>query len=250
MDINIMAKTKAAVKGGMVGLLLFAGAAIAQEPPAQTEKDRVISYAGGQLTINTLDSTLADILAKVADLTGLKIDVPASANSERMAVVELGPGPARQILASLLSGSNLDYVIQASDTDPAKIQSVLLLPRDKRGSGPNGTAAPQNRGPYARAGAPPEEPPPPPPAPEIPVPAQPENAAADPNSQPALTQLEQQPTQPDQSNLSRPGALAPPQSMTPETINTQLQQMYQQRMQMIQQGQPGTPPPPSNPGPK
>jgi hypothetical protein len=40
--------------------------------------------------------------------------------------------------------------------------------------------------------------------------------------------------QPDPSALSRPGALAPPQSLSPQSINTQLQQMYQTRMQMIQ----------------
>ena len=248
-----MAKAKAAANGGILALLLFARVAIAQEPPAQTAAPPNISYVGGQLRINTLDSTLADVLKKVADLTGVKIDVPAGANSERMPVVELGPGPARQVLASLLSGSNLDYVIQASDTDPTKIQSVLLMPRDKRGSGTNGTeaAARPIRSPFARAAvAPPEEAPAP--VPDIPVPAQPENAAAEASSlnpQPALTQPEQ--AQPGQSNLPKPGTLTPPQTMTPENINQQLQQMYQQRMQMIQQDrQTGSPAAPANPGSK
>ena len=43
--------------------------------------------------------------------------------------------------------------------------------------------------------------------------------------------------QPDTSNPSKPGALTPPQSLSPQSVNQQLQQMYQQRAQMIQQGQ-------------
>ena len=112
-----------------------------------------ISYVGGQLRIDALGSTLADVLTKVAALTGVKIDVPAGADSERMPVVELGPGPARQILASLLSDSNFDYLIQASDADPEKIQSVLLMPREKKGERDQWTdaAARASRGP--RGGA-------------------------------------------------------------------------------------------------
>src|ERR1700680_314957 len=166
----------------VLGLLLFARVAFAQnaqgtasratatealnttviESPARaalptsekiTAATPKISYVDGQLRIDALDSTLADVLKKVGALTGVNIDVPAGANSERMHIVELGPGPARQILASLLSDSNFDYLIQASDTDPEKIQSVLLMPREKRGSGTNGTdaAGRPSRSPYARA---------------------------------------------------------------------------------------------------
>jgi hypothetical protein len=41
--------------------------------------------------------------------------------------------------------------------------------------------------------------------------------------------------QPDPSNPTRAGALAPPQALSPQSINQQLQQMYQQRAQMTQQ---------------
>jgi hypothetical protein len=40
--------------------------------------------------------------------------------------------------------------------------------------------------------------------------------------------------QQNQSALSRPGALAPPQTLSPQSINQQLQQMYQTRIQMAQ----------------
>ena len=51
-------------------------------------------------------------------------------------------------------------------------------------------------------------------------------------------------SQPEQSNLARPGALTPPQALNPQSINQQLQQMYQQRMQLQ------TVAPPANPGSK
>jgi hypothetical protein len=247
-----------ATKAGCVlALLLFARVAAAQttasaapataaESPAQTasalptsEKTSAvppkISYVGGQLRINALGASLADVLTQVAALTGVKIDVPAGADSERMPVVELGPGPARQILASLLSDSNFDYLIQASDADPEKIQSVLLMPREKKGSGTNGTdvVARASRGPAAPA--PPEVP-----APDSPVAPQPEVTAPEASSltpAPAAMQADQlalpASLQPDAS--AKPGALTPPQALSPASINQQLQQMYQQRVQMTQQ---------------
>lgn len=261
--------------GCALALLLFARVAIAQngagaaapttapeapaaaaDSPARPAVPPKISYVGGQLRIDALGATLADVLTQVAALTGVTIDVPAGANSERMPIVELGPGPAREILASLLSDSNFDYLIQASDADPERIQSVLLLPREKKGSGA--------RGPNLAAVAPPE-----PPAVESPVPPQPEIAAQGANSSnptpaPAAMDANQAaaPAQPDQSgqfpllqpdpsNPAKPGALTPPATLSPESINQQLQQMYQQRAQMTQQDHyTGTQPVPAIPGVK
>jgi hypothetical protein len=220
-------------------------------PPALEKRPAVpakISYVGGQLRIDAFDVTLADVLAKVAALTGVIIEVPAGAKNERMPVVELGPGTARQVLAELLSDSTFDFLIQSSSADPAKLQSVLLMPKDKKGGGTaaaDGSGRPP-RSPFARASAQPEA-----------VPDSPQAGTAVPESSSVNTVAEAMPAdpspptaqasalpdqpmqlpstlQPDPSALSRPGALAPPQSLSPQTINTQLQQMYQTRMQMIQ----------------
>ena len=253
--------------GCVVALLLFAGGAMAQpttmpevaaaEPPARPAAPPKITYAGGQLKIDALGSTLAAVLTQVAALTGVKIEIPAGAESERMPVVELGPGPARQILASLLSDSNFDYLIQASDADPEKIQSLLLMPREKKGSGPE-IAARAARGPNVAAVAPPEAP-----APETPAAPPPEVGAPDAaitNTAPAAMQADPSVTppnqsgqfpllQPDTTNPAKPGALAPPSSLSPSSINQQLQQMYQQRVQMTQQDRyTGTQPLPPIPG--
>ena len=244
--------------GCALALLVFASVAAAQtttpeapaaaaESPARPAGPPKITYVGGQLRIAALGSTLAEVLAQVAALTGVNIDVPAGANSERMPVVELGPGPARQVLASLLSDSDFDYLIQASDADPEKIQSVLLMAREKKGSGTNGTdvMARASRGPAAPA--PPEvtaSDSPAPAPPEIPAPdasslnPQPASAPSEQATPPSPVQpdLSGQPLlQPDTSNPAKPGALTPPAALTPQSINQQLQQMYQQRAQMTQQ---------------
>ena len=221
--------------GCAVALLLLARAAAGQttvaaiDSPAQTVTVSApplsvkapaappkISYADGQLKIDALDSTLADVLTKVAALTGASIEVPPGATAERMPIVELGPGPVRRILASLLSDSTFDYVIQASDLDPERVKSVLLIPREKGGAGANATevAASPARGPFGRRAAPPEAP-----APE-PVAAQPEPVAAaaiSSNPPPAPTQPPQadqstQPPQPDQPTQFRIVAAGPEQS--------------------------------------
>jgi hypothetical protein len=89
-----------------------------------------VSWDGSQLTINADNSTLADILVAIRTRTGAEIDVPPAASHERIAA-RLGPGPARDVISTLLSWTDFDYVIQASDTDSLGVQSVLLTPRSK-----------------------------------------------------------------------------------------------------------------------
>jgi hypothetical protein len=248
--------------GCIVALMLFAGIGAAQSAQG-------ISYTDGQLTIHVTNTTLAEVLANVGRLTGVTIELPAGAGVEKMQIVELGPGPARQILASLLMESNFDYLIQATDNEPEKIQSVLLMPRGKKDSTPGGIPIPGN-GPRAFRAAmtppPPEEPPAPAPEPAPATPPVPENLPAgltpvDPSSPPPQPQAPAPPTGaqpayapldpsalPPQSVLdqplpnglnadpttSRPGALTPPPVMNQQSITQQLQQMYQTRAQMNQ----------------
>src|SRR6266853_6321638 len=89
-----------------------------------------VSYEDGQLTIIAENSKLGDILAAVSERMGADIEIPASASDERI-WVRAGPGPARRVLAAVLGGTDLDYVIQASETDPDGILSVLLTPRTR-----------------------------------------------------------------------------------------------------------------------
>jgi hypothetical protein len=106
-------------------------------PEQGQAKPLQVTYEAGQLTIIAENSKLSDILASLRACTGADVDLPASASGERM-WARIGPGPARKVLATLLSQTKLDYIIQASDTDPDGIQNVWLTPRT---DGPTVTTA-------------------------------------------------------------------------------------------------------------
>jgi hypothetical protein len=86
-----------------------------------------VHYEGGELTIEAHNSTLADVLKAVRQQTGADFEIPSNA-SERV-VADLGPGPARDVLAQLLNGTHFNYVMVGSLTDPTAVQSILLTPR-------------------------------------------------------------------------------------------------------------------------
>jgi hypothetical protein len=86
-----------------------------------------VHYEGGELTIEAHNSTLSDILKAVRQQTGAEFEIPPNA-SERV-VADLGPGPARDVLAELLNGTHFNYVMVGSVTDPTVVQSILLTPR-------------------------------------------------------------------------------------------------------------------------
>ena len=237
-----------------------------QKPP---EKPQVL-WDGSQLTIIAQNSTLADILAEVKALTGTTLDLPPDASRERMAA-KLGPGPARQVLSSLLSGTSFDYIILASDTDPAGVHTVMLTPRGKNDTtmakaGMEPFPESPARYPY-RSSSRPNPAPEPAPTPE-PTPA-PETASAQP--EPAAEQAPTQSTAPDQqaaktvaqaqsgeTSVPPPDAQPAPTDVTAAVADTNanpalsesqqriqnMQNLFQQRRQMIEDS--NKPPPPAN----
>jgi hypothetical protein len=83
-----------------------------------------VSFRGGQLTITAQNSTLGDILRAVRNQTGAAVEVPASA-TERVAG-NFGPGPARDVLSSLLNGSHFNYLLLGSAASPEALERVIL----------------------------------------------------------------------------------------------------------------------------
>ncbi len=92
-----------------------------------------VSYQDGMLTIVAQNSSLGDILREVHKSTGAAIEVPSSA-TERV-VTRLGPGPARDVLASLLNGSAFNYVMVGSASDPTSLASLMLTMKPAGGTG-------------------------------------------------------------------------------------------------------------------
>lgn len=89
-----------------------------------------VSCRDGQLTIAAENSTLRSVLDSVRNCIGVQIEIPEGSAAERT-YVQLGPGPVREVLQSLLSDTEFNYVIERSDADPEKVHSILLMARSK-----------------------------------------------------------------------------------------------------------------------
>jgi hypothetical protein len=110
-------------------------------PPLQNpEHAPLIEWDGKLLTIDAENSSLSDIMLGIRSHTGASIDMPASANRERIAV-HLGPAPIREVLSSLLYGTDFNYVIQSSEDDDSALGKVILIPRDADSSQGQDTVA-------------------------------------------------------------------------------------------------------------
>jgi hypothetical protein len=193
-------------------------------PPEQVHaSEPQVSFDGKQLTIVANNSTLSDILAAVRASTGAEIDAPASAFGEHLAEVRLGPGPAREVLASLLSWTDFGYIIQGSDKNPLGIQSVVLVVRTKAPAG--GASSPGALASQSRNRAAPEPEPIPVVIPPPVNPAPPQEPA--PSADVAPLGLEQPPVH---QTLEAPPN--PQQFRTTDQMVQELQNMYQQRLQM------------------
>lgn len=102
----------------------------AEMPP----KPPKVTCNGGSLTISAENSTLGSVLAAVHACSGVHIDMPEGSVSKRT-YEELGPGPVREVLESLLSGTDFNYVIGSSSSNPQKVETVLLMLRtDEKGA--------------------------------------------------------------------------------------------------------------------
>jgi hypothetical protein len=84
-----------------------------------------VVWDGKQLTIDAENSRLSDILLAVRVKTGASVDFPEGAASERVAV-HLGPAAVREVLSSLLYGTDFDYVIQSTDDDEDGLRSLVV----------------------------------------------------------------------------------------------------------------------------
>ena len=206
-------------------------------PPEQMPASPpAVQFHQGQLTIMASNSTLGDILRAVRKETGASVDVPGNA-TERV-VGQFGPGPARDVLASLLNGSHFNYVLLGSAQNPFALDRIILTSRSGANDQPAQASASMPQGQPTPGGM------------AVVQPADtedmssddstadtPENADADEQGNPAQAddQQQQQPNPPGQ-----PGGVK-----TPEQL---LQELQQRQQQMQQQGNPNAPGYPPTPG--
>jgi len=92
-----------------------------------------VEFRNGKLAIGANNATLAEVLYEVHRKTGADIPIPSGAERDQV-TGNFGPGPAREVMASLLNGSPFNFILVASDTDPSQLRSVVLTARGDAGS--------------------------------------------------------------------------------------------------------------------
>jgi hypothetical protein len=229
----------------------------------------MVVYENGLLTIVAENVPLSSILDALHATMGTEVDLPAGSSGERL-WARLGPGPARKVLSELLANTDLNYIIQASATDPGGIKSVALTLRTA--DGPAGKSEPvQDAGgrgrPFARpvVSRPPEEEASVTPAQDTATtpsstasgstpaasPSEPATSSASASTATPAAEAPVMPNATGPSNIApetpQPSAGSfnphptPPPTLTPEQVAQQLSNMYQQRRQMQQTSSSTTP---------
>jgi hypothetical protein len=179
-----------------------------------------VKFSNGMLTIVAENSTLADILRAVRTQTGAIVEIPPNA-TERV-VTHLGPGPARDVLVSLLDGSHFNYVMLGSQTRPGMLERIILT--SKAGAAPSGTPS---------AGS-------------VAVPGTPNGATALPveDAEPQMD-ISEQPVEDGADTAAneenQQPNVQPPPIKTPEQLLRELQQQQQQLQQQGATPAEGTP---------
>jgi len=85
-----------------------------------------VTYADGMLRIRAQKATLAQVLYEVQLQTHAEIAIPSGAEQEQV-VADLGPAPARDVLAALLNGSHYNFIFVG---DELALERVILTLRD------------------------------------------------------------------------------------------------------------------------
>ncbi|HLY98014.1 MAG TPA: hypothetical protein VKT33_03010 [Candidatus Angelobacter sp.] len=97
-----------------------------------------VSYRDGLITVEAPNCTLGSILNIIHNKTGIQFDgLPIPGASDRVAV-RTGPAPVAEVIAELLRGSHIDYLIVGREDSPGTVQRVMLNPRP----GPPGVSLP------------------------------------------------------------------------------------------------------------
>jgi len=84
-----------------------------------------VTYVNGKLAICAQDTTLKELLRAVSFATGAVVEFPHDRAGEHISA-NIGPGPARDVLATLFNGSGLNYVMFGPQNNPGALQRLIL----------------------------------------------------------------------------------------------------------------------------
>jgi len=105
------------------------GVRIVPPAPPPVKAPLTVLFHDGQLTINSSNANLSEVLFAVHQRTGADIPIPAGAEQEQVRG-DLGPAPAPEVLAHLLNGTRFNFLILSSSNKPGALDRVILTPRN------------------------------------------------------------------------------------------------------------------------
>jgi hypothetical protein len=101
-------------------------ASLAEKPLASGTHFLKVVYHDGLLRITASNVSLREILEKVGAATGVSIELPPGSGTEQV-FIAIGPGPTREVLESLLNGSEFNYVMTGSNENSAALSQIFLM---------------------------------------------------------------------------------------------------------------------------
>ena len=102
--------------------------AVTPAPPQPPKPALNVTFQNGLLRIQVQGATLAEVLFEVQRQTQAEIAIPAGAEQEQV-VADLGPAPARDVLASLLNGSSYNFIFVDGEQGRG-LEKVILTRRE------------------------------------------------------------------------------------------------------------------------
>jgi hypothetical protein len=189
-----------------------------EQMPSETV---IVNLEAGKLSIIAKNARLSEILVAVRSKLDADIDIPPLAFDTKLSVL-LGPGPARQIVASLLDWTEFNYVIRGRDSEPQGVTTVVLIERGQ------GSKVSTIEPPVVAQETSPE---PEPKESDVAISEPPEQQPLTPASEPEPTGVVGK-TDPDAPVEQKPTTASMSTPRTTQGMVEQLQRMYQERLKL------------------
>ena len=104
-----------------------------QDPVAQvtaTNQQINVAYDGKVLSVQAHGASLRSVLAAIGKRTGTEIEFGVGSDAGGV-YVDLGPAAVRDLLRDLLNGSQLNYVMFRSKSDPGFVERLVILGNER-----------------------------------------------------------------------------------------------------------------------
>jgi hypothetical protein len=98
----------------------------------------VVIYEHPELTIKSHGASLMDVLRSVCGQIGAELDGPSLPDDVVLGII--GPGPVRDVLATMFTGSPYEVSTNGAPEDPSRVARVIVVPRDSKEKEPKNTS--------------------------------------------------------------------------------------------------------------